>query len=188
MIKFGVFPLLLACCCAGTSWAQEKLYVQVPAVLDPSAPITNSVKNECGVELQIGNQVFQKINERFGSAIQAPNAEKLGQDRFVKLTILGVHGIGGGGWTGSKSISIRADIMQGEQVLNSVVLRRHSNGGFGGGFSGTCSIMERIAIALARDLVRWMDSAGGRNLAVKTEVQPVLELENGKPAAEIQNP
>lgn len=146
----------MALCISLTAHASERLLVQVPAVLDPAAPIVDSVKRECGVELLIGNHVFQKVNERIGGAKQLTDVAKAGPDKLLQLTILSVQGVGGGNWSGYKAITIRAQVSQNSQVIGTTVLRRKSSGGMLGGVSGTCAIMERVAIALGQDVAGWL--------------------------------
>jgi hypothetical protein len=138
------------------SHASEKLLVQVPAVLDPTAPINEAVKRECAVEALVGNHVFQAVSERFADTGQLRDVPKAGRDKVLQLTILSVHGVGGGGWSGPKSISVRADLRRGGKSIQSKVLQRHSTGGFLGGISGTCPIMERIAVTLGKDVANWL--------------------------------
>lgn len=144
---------------AGVSHADEKLLVQVPAFLDPSAPIADSVRRECGLESLVGNHVFEKVQQRVSGAGRTDDVTKAGADKILKLTILSVHGVGGGGWSGPKSITIRADVVQNQQVIESKVFQRQSSGGAFGGLKGTCSIMERVAVALGQDVGRWVPIA-----------------------------
>lgn len=138
------------------SLASEKIFVQVPATLDPAAPIAASVRRECGVEQLIGNHVFQQVNQHFEGAAELKDPEKAGQDKTLLLNIISVSGVGGGSWSGPKSMSLRVQLSQNGRVVQQTILRRHSTGGAFGGMVGTCSIMERIAVALAKDTARWM--------------------------------
>lgn len=154
------------------SHAAEKFYVQVPAVLDPSAPIVNAVKNECGLELLIGNYVFQRVNERMGGADPLQDIAKAGQNKVLQLTIISVQGVGGGAWSGGKAISLRAQIVQNGQTLNTVVFRRNSRGGVFGGMQGTCTIMEHIVTFLAKDVAAWVPGALSGNATSSTDGSP----------------
>lgn len=149
---------VLAACASGAH-AGDRLLVQVPAQLDPAAPITESVKNKCAVEAKIGELVFKKISEKFPAAEPLADPRKAGADRLLKLTIVNVVGVGGGAWSGSKSITLRADLEQNSKVHASKLLTRQSGGGAFGGMKGTCSIMERIAAALGSDVAAWVPTA-----------------------------
>ena len=146
-------------CASLAAYADENIAVQMPAVLAPNAPIAQGVASDCGVELLVGNHVFEKVSARYKSAVQIQNIDKAGADKVLRLTILSVEGVGGGGWSGRKAITVRADLWQNGQVLETTTLRRRSGGGLFGGVSGTCKIMERIAIELGEDITSWLPFA-----------------------------
>jgi hypothetical protein len=148
---------IVALCLAQGARAEERIAVTVPAILDPAAPIAEGVKHSCGVEAKVGEEIFLRISERFPGTekTRAPQTIALGRT-VVKVTILGVLGPGGGGWSGFKSISIRADVMRNAKMIVSRILNRTSSGGIWGGISGTCPIMDRIAVALGRDVAAWL--------------------------------
>jgi hypothetical protein len=158
--KLPTIAMLAACLAGSTVHAQDKLLVQVPAILDPAAPIVESVRRECGVELLVGNLAFQRVSRVFPAAAQITDAGKAGSDHVLRLTILSVHGIGGGAWTGSKSMTVRADVVKDAAVLRTTVLQRSSTGGMWGGMRGTCGILERIATALGQDAANWLAGRG----------------------------
>ena len=150
---------MVALCIAQASSADQKIIV-VPAILDPGAPIAVSVQAECSVETSVGTQIFQNVQERIPGAEQSQNPGQAEPTSIVlKVTILSVRGVGGGGWSGSKSIAIRADLLRNAQVIETKTLTRNSRGGVWGGVSGTCAIMDRIAAALGRDVADWLPGA-----------------------------
>lgn len=162
-LLLGTLTLLPA-----AGFASERLFVQVPAILDPAAPIAAAVKRECGVESLVGNHALKSI----GSA-RSTDTDQVGANKLLKLTILSVHGAGGGGWSGPKSMTVRADLLQGGQVVRTTVLQRSSTGGVFGGMSGTCAIMERIAVALGKDVSVWLSMPAVQAPPVAANVAPV---------------
>jgi hypothetical protein len=136
--------------------ANERLFLQVPAMLDSSAPIPAAVRNECALEMLLGNYALSAISRRIGSVQSVTAPEQAGIDKIVQLTIIAVHGFGGGAWSGSKSMSVRADIIKGGSIVGTTVLTRSSRGGAFGGFSGTCAILDRVAGALGKDVATWL--------------------------------
>ena len=136
--------------------AQEKILVQVPAIYDAQAAVAQRIRNECALETLVGNHVFERVSEKFPASLQIKDPAAAGPDRVLHLTILSAHGAGGGGWSGPKSITMRADLVQNGKVLQTTVKRRSSTGGMFGGMSGTCSILERDARALAVDIAKWL--------------------------------
>ena len=136
--------------------AKETLRVQVTAVFDEQTPIEPSVKDQCAVDRVLGNHVFQKVADKYPGTLQVTDPAKMEKGKVLKLTVLSVQGIGGGGWTGAKAVTIRADLVQDGEVVQTVVKREHSRGGVFGGMRGTCSILEIVAESLGRQVATWL--------------------------------
>ncbi|MCL2644621.1 MAG: hypothetical protein FWD51_04085, partial [Betaproteobacteria bacterium] len=68
--------VLLVCALATplAASANERLFLQIPAILDPSAPIPTAVKNECSLEMLLGNYALSEIEKRVGpvQSVSAP--------------------------------------------------------------------------------------------------------------------
>jgi hypothetical protein len=147
--------LVLALACAGPTLAQDKLYVQFPATYDPGAYAVRQVKERCQLADIVANQVLGQAQKRMPHAAAAPQSPEAGA-RVVRLTILEVYGIGGGGWTGPKALRVRADLARGAQLLGSFEHREDSRGGILGPFMGTCDIFEGIAETLGEHIAEWL--------------------------------
>ena len=148
--------------------AKEILRVQVPAAFDEQTPIEPSVKEQCAVDRILGNHVFQKVADKYPGTLQVTDPAKMEKGKVLKLTVLSVQGIGGGGWTGPKAVTVRADLVQDGEVVQTVVKREHSRGGVFGGMRGTCSILEIVAESLGRQVATWLvklDSTGSAGQA-----------------------
>ena len=136
--------------------ANERLFLQIPAKLAPSASIPTAVKKECRLEMLLGNYALSAINQRIGSVQSVSAPKQAGTNKIVQLTIISAHGAGGGAWSGPKSMSIRVDVRKGGIIVDSTVLTRSSGGGAFGGFKGTCAILDRVAKALGKDVAVWL--------------------------------
>jgi hypothetical protein len=155
-----LIPTILALCVAPLAGADQTIAVVVPALLDANAAISGKVKQECEIDVKLGNQVYQSVSEKYPGAEQIPSSSQIASDRnVVRVTVVGALGAGGGAWSGPKSITIRADLLQGSKVIDTKTLSRQSGGGAFGGFKGTCGIMDRITVALGRDVASWLPRA-----------------------------
>jgi len=160
--------------------AQEKIFVRAPAVYDKNAAIADNVKAECAIDALLGKHVHERVSEKFPGSPQVRDLGEAGKDKVLNITILGVLGGGGGACSGSKSITLRADLTQNNQVIATTVKQRSSTGGAFGGFKGTCAIMERIVVALGRDVAAWLSSPAAA--AGNTPAKPA-PIEADSPAA-----
>ncbi len=68
--------------------AEERVFVQVPAMVAPAASIPAAVKSQCGVETLVGNYALSAISKRFTSVQAATAPEHAGAESFVQLTVL----------------------------------------------------------------------------------------------------
>ncbi|MCM5681780.1 hypothetical protein M8A51_19810 [Schlegelella sp. S2-27] len=167
-----------------TLFAGEPVLVQVPAALDPSAPIPTAVRAECGLDQLLGNYALDAIGKRGADARPFRAVEPAAPERTLHLTILSVHGHGGGGWSGAKSMSVKADLRKDGQPLGTRVFTRRSRGGPLGGMSGTCAILDRVAGALGRDVAKWVAAQEGTQAVVEPVAAPASEPEVSEPAGQ----
>jgi hypothetical protein len=131
----------------------QQLQVVVPAVIAPGAPYAQSL-SACNPEKMMGEHAVRALNERFPATVGVAKLQPGG--RGVTLTLMSVQGAGGGAWSGSKSMSVRAEVLDDGKPVASQTFTRSSGGGVLGGVSGSCPIVERIAKALAQDITVWM--------------------------------
>lgn len=135
--------------------AQERIFVQVPAAYDPNAWAARQIRDQCGLANLVGNQVLAQMQKRLPQASAAPERVE-GDARVVRLTILSIFGIGGGGWTGPKGLTVRAELARGGEILGFTERREESRGGILGPVTGTCGIFEGIAETLGGEISEWV--------------------------------
>ncbi|WP_050477164.1 hypothetical protein [Herbaspirillum rhizosphaerae] len=165
--------------------ANEPLQVQVPAAYDSDAYVVPRVKNDCAVESIVGDNVFQKIAEKRPDAQQVQDPAKMATGKVLKLTIISVQGIGGGGWTGSKGITVRADLMQDGRLVQSTQRKERSRGGLLGPVLGTCAILQDVGEALGQHFATWLakvdSEASAAPAAQSTALSQLTEQINDQP-------
>lgn len=155
-MKKGLACLALAAPLACS--AADALLVQVPAVLEPGAPIAESVRAQCGVERAVGTHVFTAVSARVPDAQPIADPKQAAASaKVVRLSLVSVLGVGGGRYSGRKSITVRAELVQDGKVLATRVATRGT--GMFGMIAGTCDLMEKIAGALGNDLSVWVQQA-----------------------------
>lgn len=137
--------------------AQEKLLIQ--AVLDPKVSVADAVKRECGLDTMVGDWVLESVGKKYPGSAKLHQGDSGGKGKILKVTIVHVMGVGGGAYSGPKSMTVRADLMQGGKVLATTTKERASGGGAFGGYKGTCQIFGRVAKTLGADVASWLPSA-----------------------------
>lgn len=157
----AVAGIIVACASfPGDGRAQEKLLIQ--AVLDPKVSVVESVKRECGLETMVGDWVLESVGKKYPGSAKLHQGDGAGNGKVLKVTIVNVVGVGGGAYSGPKSMTVRADLMQSGKVLATTTKERSSGGGAFGGYKGTCQIFGRVAKTLGSDVAAWLPGAMGK--------------------------
>lgn len=176
---FFLIPALVA---PLTAAADERIFVQVPAMIDAAAPIPEAVRKECGVEMLIGSHALSAISRRNKDVQAVAAPEQAGDGKLVRLTVVAAFGHGGGAWSGPKQMTIRADLVKGGATLGSTLLTRASSrGSFGAMGFGTCNILNRVATALGKDVAVWL-AKGALNNTADVPTNDVEPADGAEPA------
>ncbi|MEA3194195.1 MAG: hypothetical protein QOD26_2528 [Betaproteobacteria bacterium] len=137
--------------------AQEPLLIQ--AALDPNTSVVESVKRDCALDTMVGDWVLESVSKKHPGSKKLQKGDSAGKGKVLKVTIVQVMGVGGGAYSGPKSMTVRADLVQGGKVLATTTKERASGGGAFGGMKGTCQIFGRVAKTLGADVASWLPSA-----------------------------
>lgn len=148
------FVLAGVLCSIASIAEATSLGVQVPAVYDDNAYVREKVKECVHIDEVVATSAFSAIQKKQEDTVKTSDAvEQTG--RVIKLTIVGVVAAGGGGWSGAKTITVRADIYQNGDVIKSTIKSRNGRGGAFGGIKGTCAIVQNVAEVVGVDIANW---------------------------------
>ncbi|MBC7699617.1 hypothetical protein [Aquabacterium sp.] len=155
--------------------AANRVLLETPITYAPGASVVEKVKQECQIENMLETRVgkaFGNLNKGGDSTIST-GAQATDDAAVVRLRITHVLGVGGGAWSGPKAITIDADLIEKNKVVRHTKINRWTTGGAFGGFKGTCSILERSAAAIGKDLARWVRDPA---FTVPDEPQPAGQV------------
>lgn len=155
-MKFPLFAAL-SFSSATAMAATQAVVLETPVTYAPGSEVVQQVKNECHIEDMLATRVGDVLRKRNkgGPGTVAVGADTSGS-QVLRLQISHVFGIGGGAWTGPKAITVNAELLEDGKVVRNTKVNRWSIGGFWGAFKGTCSILDRSAIVIAKDMARWV--------------------------------
>lgn len=143
--------VVLAAFASSSALAADKLLVQSPAVLDANAGVGDAIKQECALESTTTHWVMEALRGK------AQRLEGKGeQGTVLKLTIVNVIGASGGAWSGPKTMTVRAELVESGKVIGTTTKTRSSGGGAYGGFKSTCAIFGRVMKTLGSDIAGWV--------------------------------
>lgn len=146
--------------------AAERLFLQTPVQYMPDIRIMARTKAECDIERHMADDAVAGITKRYGPVELAAQGDPVGNDKVLKLTIVAVDGIGGGQWTGAKTITVLAELKQGENELGTKAFSRSSSHS---PFGGTCDMFHKVTKAIGSDIGVWLKRGPAAEPAQATE-------------------
>jgi hypothetical protein len=174
--------ILIAACCAVPALAKDKVLLLTPVTYRADASVVQRVREECHIESMLEQDVGSALKKRLSGGTVDSEAAANGAT-VLKLQISHVLGVGGGAWSGPKALTVYADLVENGKVVRQARINRWSTGGVWGGFKGTCSIINRCSVAIAKDLTRW---AADPAYKIEDEAPPKDAAPEDKTTAERQ--
>ncbi|MCX9156403.1 hypothetical protein OPU71_09740 [Niveibacterium sp. 24ML] len=176
-----IASVLIAAAFAQSAFAADRVVLMTPVTYTPDSSIVQKVKDECQPEQQVARQVESALNKKFGGGSPITSLADANGAQVMKIQVSHVLGVGGGAWSGPKAITVYVDLLENGKVVRKTRVNRWSTGGMWGGFKGTCSILDRCAAALAKDLTRW---AADPNVKLEDDAVPKDAAPEDKAAAQ----
>jgi hypothetical protein len=154
-MKRSYLLLLLSALAASPSvYAKEPLRILMPAKVYEAGIVPQAVA-ECGIANHLASTALAAIVKHGFEATPVATVEEAGNEKVVVLTIMMAQGFGGGGWSGAKSMVVKASLRQGGVSLASKEFRRTTHT-LGGMFSGTCPMFQKVAESIGGDTAVWL--------------------------------
>ena len=122
-----------------------------------NAQVPQNVIDECqGVTVKLSDAVV-KYGNKHGLKVQSdPDVAPTQDGKVVKVSITGMYSAGNAFIGHRKSASVKAELFQNGQLLDTANYTRNSSGGFLGGFKGSCSVLEHTVNTLGSDVAKWL--------------------------------
>lgn len=153
MRHYCVIALLLA-----STHASAGLYLQMPATYTAGDSISPAVRAECGLDTLYSGNVLEIMSRRVTDIQPTLDGSDVGNNAWLRLSIPEALGNPGGPMSGSKSVTVKAELVREGKVLAS--FDKSLTGGRGGIlFRGTCDIMQKLTLGLAKHTGKWAVSA-----------------------------
>ena len=148
--------LAIACLLAPTAFAADITINQTVKYHDEKI-IPTKIKIEC---LNLGPKLVasteEAVQKNGWSVIKKDIVDGTAAGVSLKLTIANAHS-GGNAFIGHhKSVSIIAELFKDGKLIDTYTGDRSSSGGFGGGFKGSCAVLERCVNTLGKDVSEWL--------------------------------
>ena len=119
--------------------------------------IASKIKTECvnlGPKLVASTEAA--VQKNGWSVIKKDDVDSSTTGVSLKLTIANAHSSGNAFIGHHKSVSIIAELFKDGKLVDTYTGDRNSSGGFGGGFKGSCAVLERCVNTLGKDVSEWL--------------------------------
>lgn len=155
MTRLRTLLLLVSFASASSALADPLLVSRTAAYAYPDG-VSANVKAECVLPTHQAEAVRLRLSAIGIPATAAESDEIPATGRFLSLRIEGALS-GGNAFIGhGKQVTTTARLFQDGVEVAHFTATRSSMGGFGGGFKGSCSVLNRCANTLASDIGTWL--------------------------------
>ncbi|WP_374514413.1 hypothetical protein [Niveibacterium sp.] len=158
-----------------TAWAIETIALVSPVTYSDKLVGNQKIKDECQVAGVVEDQLLYVLKKQAqGDDVQQP-ASIPATGLALRVTVMSIEGSGGGSWSGGKGMTVKTELFRDNRQIGSTTLARTTLGGVWGNFNSTCTIVERAALALAKETVKWasrVSAARQENSDTKAESSP----------------
>ena len=133
-------------------------WMPVPIPYAEGSGATTAVKEECGLPTDLPIYIENKVNRRitvFRTA-SPPEAVVKAKDKVLLLEFTKVIALPGGTHSGRKSVTVRGELREHGEVIASFEASRRTAGSILAPLGeGTCSMLNKCALTLAKDIAKW---------------------------------
>lgn len=145
------------CAFSAVSSAAE-IRVQNPVPFSETAVIASNIKAECSIGAQLAESLKRESLVFGNEIVLGTDAPDTAQGQVLKLEIVDAQS-GGNAFIGHhKAASVRGELFKDGAKVASFAARRTSMGGFGGGFKGSCAVLNRTVNAIGQDVAKWLSN------------------------------
>lgn len=116
--------------------------------------IKDRIRSECDVGRSL-SELTARAAERHGIELESVADIEVAEGRVLMMEIEGAHGGAGGSISGTKSLTVRGELRDGDRVVGSFVARRQHTKIIP---AGNCHLFEKLATTVARDIGKWLKS------------------------------
>lgn len=147
---FALIAVLLA---TATPAVADTITVATMTPFAEDSGVTDNVKNECGFETHLPKYLKSYAKKAGVKVVLTSDALDSVEGRVLILTTTEVFAMGGGGYSGAKSATVEAKLMENGEVIGTATSHRRALMGM---MPGTCSMMKRVAKILGKDVGEWL--------------------------------
>ncbi len=120
------------------------------------ALIAGKVKRECTISADLPAILAEHGKKAHIDVQLVDKADQAIAGRVLLMEIVDADSAGNAFLGHHKSMTVRGKLFESGRQIGSFTARRNSMGGAFGGFKGSCTVLDRTAKALGRDIAEWL--------------------------------
>jgi hypothetical protein len=172
LARAAIAPVLVTSCGYMAHAAEtpvDLVAVTTPVELASFIPSSNLAK-ECAIGQMTGDRVIEELKHSYPKVNAVATVPTLtGDQRALRLSVIDMFGLGGGGWSGAKSMTVRVELVSPAGMIARHDFHRATKS-LMGMVSGTCPMMEKIATTIGADIGKWLEKAGRQSALIAPAV------------------
>lgn len=114
-------------------------------------------EGECKSDSAIPAKLADMLQKSYDKVDLVDDASTVKTGDALAAKITAINAVGGGAWSGPKYVTITGTLWQNGTVAGTFTASRYTTGGAWGGYKGTCSMIDNVNAALARDVTKWLN-------------------------------
>jgi hypothetical protein len=132
--------------------AADEVRLLTPVTYAEGGDIPDAVKSDCRSDVKLQEQVAEALR-RYNHVLDTTDTL---EGRVLRLTIMQIHANPGAAFTGPKSLSARAELLENGKVVNSTLLHSGALSIPMISFRSTCSILNKAMLKMAQRAATWV--------------------------------
>lgn len=135
----------------------ESLIIQRTAYYKQGSVVGDKIRDECGLEQEVPKYIKKYADGDYDSIFLSNTLSDATPAKVLVMKIANAQGLGGGRYSGPKSLTVEGTLTQNGKILGNFIVHRATMGGYGGGTKGTCGLLvHRCAKRIGKDVGVWL--------------------------------
>lgn len=147
-----VVSIALSLMVLASSATADTLTIAQSTPFSETSGATDKVKVECKMQERLPKYI-QSYAKKHTDVIFTTEDLESAEGKVLYLVFEHVYAHGGGGYSGSKSVSVTGELKENGEVIASLTADRAAIFGM---TPGTCSMLKRVAKKLGQDIGNWL--------------------------------
>lgn len=156
--RFLLFPwaFTVGAILSPASNAADAITIKKLATFDANLSVPVEIRLNCDLEKRIPAYTRDHAKEGFSQVILSEDLSGSTTPLTLTMTIVGLRGQEGGLQTGGKHVVIEGALRENGKLKGSFLAKRRAGVTWGPAHKGTCSLLDRCAQALGKDVAAWL--------------------------------